>query len=252
VASIPDWGVFLDAKGRRCVAYNGGCEYCLDVAEDGSQTFTLGASGERCVKLDTQPDGKAMPKVRNMAVPFNRNAGSPDRLPVGVPVFFEGRVTIAPNFQRISAWWFLLAQFQRITNPTSPPASLHIESVKTAYGYMEYLRGNVAHLGAPGGMMLGERRFPVPRGLDFKYRLDFRDAAGGPDGFLKIVVTPDGKPPQTICDYQGVTGFPDNEGLYAGWGIYGADRSSPKQPAVWSPKQLPLVMRFTDLDWGQA
>lgn len=235
MTSVPDWGSFIDAKGRRCIAYNAGCGYCLDVADDGAQTFTLGAPGERCAVLDG-----VQPKVRNMAVPYNRNAGSPDRLPVGVPVFFEGHVLIGTNYQRLTAWWFLLAQIQRITNPTSPPVALQIENVKG----MEYFRGVVCHPGATGGQKLDVARVIVPRGTPFMFRIDFLDAAGGPDGRLKIVVQADGKPAQTVCDYQGVTGFPENEGLYAGWGIYGADQ--------WAPKQLPLVMRFDALDWGQA
>lgn len=232
---VRDWGIFDDAKGRRCIAYNGDCDYCLDVAEDGAQTFTLAAPGERCVVLD---GGQS--KVRNMAVPYNRNAGSPDRLPVGVPVFFEGTVTIEKTYQRLTAWWFLLAQIQRITNPTSPPVALQIENVAG----MEYFRAVVCYPGATGGLKLDTPRVAVPRGTPFTFRIEYTDAAGGPDGRLKVTITPEGGLPRVICAYSGPTGFPGNEGLYAGWGIYGADQ--------WAPKQLPLVLRFEALDWGLA
>lgn len=238
MTSIPNWGVFTDAKGRRCVAYNCGCDYCLNVEADGTQVFVVKGDNERCMGIDER-----YPKVRSMAVPANRNPGTPDRLPVHTEVFFRGRMTFKSTNRRLTAWWCLMAQLQRITASGasgSPPASLHIE--RKPSNNMEYFRAWICRSDIPNGIALDTPRLIVPRDKPFDFDIAYRDAKGGPDGFLKIVVTVEGKAPFVVCDYVGPTGYDDTEGLYAGWGVYAANG--------WEPRQLPVVFSYQNLDWG--
>lgn len=237
MAGIPDFGIFRDAKGRRCIAYNCGGEHCLVIDEAGRQVFTLAAGDTNSAIIDA-----GQPKVRTMAAPHERGVGASGNLPARKHVWFEGQVLIGRNYQRMDRWWFLFAQIQRIPDAgdkgSSPPAAIQIVNVKG----MEYFQVVVCHEAAPTGVVVGPPKMIVPRGVPFKFRFDYFDDKGGPNGWLKVTITTaDGKS-RVICDYRGSTGFDDFGGIYAAWGIYGA--------SGWKTKQLPLVFTMDGLDWG--